>query len=472
MQSLSSHTKHNRWLAVALIAVAVGGLLVAFWFSASETLERSQTSMSRACKDAQVAVNSLFPASESPQQQVANPDLMHQALSDAINGNEGIKGGFWHAAQGFMGFTFPSGSSSSAEIGVSNDDVPIVRSAVQRSLEQQREVVSVQSKGRVVTVVAACPEKNHYNLGIWLKKSVQLVPPNFTIIVSVLFVLLAIIGGLLIVRESVFNRNWHSERDRIVAQAEDSTQAVSVTTEIPEIQPLLMLLYQARQQIQAKERDLSQQMNKVIMANQKTLIGRVARSMTALALAELEDIKRKLPKGNIEDTQYKISQLTELFSSFERVTADIGNSKAVSIDAEDFLQDLADYHERNGNTKDITLTAIAEKGLKFEAEPLLMRFALDYLIRHIMNFVPVNSEIMLQATAEDKFVKIAISDESSGIEDKNKHLLFHADELAPTQYGIGLKVVRDTLHNQHGDISYEKVDKTSRFNVLIPMTKA
>ncbi|RUO68340.1 GHKL domain-containing protein [Idiomarina ramblicola] len=472
MQSLSSHTKHNRWLAIALIAVAVGGLLVAFWFSASETLERNQTAMSHACKDAQLAVNSLFPSSESPQQQVANPDLMHQALSDAIKNNDGTKGGFWHTAQGFMGFTFPSGSHSSNEMGVSNDDVSIVRSAVQRSLEQQREVVSVQSNGQAVTVVAACPETNHYNLGIWLNKSVPLVPPNFTIIVSVLFVLLAIIGGVLIVRESVFNRNWHSERDRIVNQAEDSSQAVSVTTEIPEIQPLLLLLYQARQQIQSKERELSQQMNKVIMANQKTLIGRIARSMTALALAELEDIKRKLPQANAEDIKEKVSQLTELFSSFERITDDVGNSRVTSIDAEDFLQDLSDYHEKHGNAKDITLTAIAEKGLKFEAEPLLIRFAMDYLIRHIMSFVPANSEIMLQAMVEDNFVKIAVSDESSGIESKNKHLLFHADELAPTQYGIGLKVVRDTLHNQNGDISYEKVEKTSRFNVLIPMTKA
>lgn len=472
MQSLSSHTKHNRRLAIALIAVAVGGLLVAFWFSASETLQRNQNAMSRSCQNVQLAVNSLFPASESPQQRVANPDLMHQALSDAIADTKGVKGGFWHTAQGFMGFAFPTSGSSASEIGISNDDVPIVRSAVQRSLEQQREVVSVQSNDRVATVVAACPETNHYNLGIWLKKEVQLVPADFSIIVSVLFVLLAIIGGILVVCESVFNRNWHSERDRIVAQAEDSSQAVTVTTEIPEIQPLLLLLYQARQKIQAKERELSQQMNKVIMANQKTLVGRIARSMTALALADLEDMQRKLSKMSEDDIKRKVSQLTELFNSFEKVTSEMGNGKAVSMDVEDFLQNLAGYHESHGNEKDITITAIAEKGLKLEADPLLVRFAMDYLIRHIMSFVPVNSEIMLRATTEENFIKIAVSDESTGIEEKNKHLLFHADELAPTQYGIGLKVVRGTLHSQGGDISYEKVDKTSRFNVLIPMTKA
>ena len=472
MQSLSSHTKHNRWLAIAMIAVAVGGLLVAFWFSAGETLQRNQTLMGKACKNAQLAVDSLYPESESPQQQVTNPDLMHQALAEALTNADGVKGGFWHTAQGFIGFSLPTDGGDTTDVGVSNDDVPIVRSAVQRSLEQQRDIVSVQSNEQLATVVAACPEENHYNLGIWLKKHVQFVPPNFTLIVSALFVVLAIIGGVLIVRESVFNRNWHSERDRIVAQAEDSSQAVSVTTEIPEIQPLLMLLYQARQQIQSKERELSQQMNKVIMANQKTLIGRIARSMTALAMTELEEIKRKLPKANADDIKERVLQLTELFSSFERVTEGAGHSKPTSIDAEDFLQELSDYHESTGNVKDITLTAIAEKGLKFEAEPLLLRFALDYLIRHIITFVPANSEIMLQATAEENFVKIAISDESAGIENKNKHLLFHADELAPTQYGIGLKVVRDTLRNQNGDISYEKVDKTSRFNVLIPMTKA
>jgi len=472
VHSLSSHTKHNRWLAIALIAVAVGGLLVAFWFSAGETLQRSQTSMSGSCQKVQLAVNSLFPASESPQQQVANPDLMHQILSEAIADTPDVKGGFWHTAQGFMGFAFPTNDNGGAEFGISNNNVPIVSSAVQRSLEQQREVVSVQSNGRVATVVAACPETNHYNLGIWLKNEVQLVPPEFSIIVSALFVLLAIISGILVMYGAVFNRNWHSERDHIVAQAEDSSQAVTVTTEIPEIQPLLILLYQARQQIQVKERELSQQMNKVIMANQKTLIGRIARSMTAIALADLEDIKRKLSKTDEEDIKHRVTQLTELFNSFENVTAEMGDGRSASLDVEEFLQSLSDYHEAHSNNKDITITAIAEKGLKLEAEPLLVRFAMDYLIRHIMSFVAKNSEIMLQATAEENFIKIAVSDESSGIEEKNKHLLFHADELAPTQYGIGLKLVRDTLHSQGGDISYEKVDKTSRFNVLIPMTKA
>lgn len=472
MQSLSSHTKHNRWLAIAIIAVAIGGLCVTLWFSASETLQRNQNAMSRSCQNVQAAVNSLFPASESPQQQVANPELMHQALSDVIADTEGVKGGFWHTAQGFMGFALPASGSNSSEVGISNDDVPIVRSAVQRSLEQQREVVSVQSNDRVATVFAACPETSHYNLGIWLKKEVQLVPPDFSIIVSVLFVLLAIIGGTLVVCASVFNRNWHSERDRIVTQAEDSSQTVTVTTEISEVQPLLLLLYQARQKIHTKERELSQQMNKVIMANQKTLVGRIARSMTALALADLEEMQHKLSKMDEGGIKRKVSQLTELFNSFEKVTAEMGNEKAVSLDVEDFLQDLADYHENHGNEKDITLTAIAEKGLKLEADPLLVRFAMDYLIRHIMSFVPVNSEVMLQATAEENVIKIAVSDESPGIEERNELLLFHADELAPTQYGIGLKVVRDTLHSQGGDISYEKVDKTSRFNVLIPMTKA
>ncbi|MDV6315616.1 GHKL domain-containing protein [Idiomarina sp. HP20-50] len=472
MQSLSSHTKHNRWLAIALIAIAVGGLLVAFWFSSGEALQRNQNTMSASCKEAQLAVSRLFPVSESLQQQVANPELMYQSLQDSIKDAGQIQGGFWHTAQGFMGFAFTNAGDGNSGVGIGNEDIPIVRSAVQRSLEQQRAVVSVQAHDGGATVVAACPEKNHYNLGIWLKKEVQLVPPHFTLIVSVLFVALAIIGGILIVCESVFNRNWHIERDRIVAQAEDNSQAVSVTTEIPEIQPLLMLLYQARQKIQAKERELSQQMNKVIMANQKTLIGRIARSMSALAVAELEEIRRKLAKTNADDIRLKVSELTELFESFDKVTSEAGNGRTQPIEAESFLEELSDYHESHGNVKDITLTSIAEKGLKFDAEPLLLRFSMDYLLRHIMSFAPDNSEIMLQATAEGDFVKIAISDESTGIENKNKHLLFHADELAPTQYGIGLKVVRDTLQSQNGDISYEKLEKTSRFNVLIPMTKA
>lgn len=471
MQSLSSHTKHNRWLAIALIGIAIGGLLVAFWFSSEEALKRTQTDMDSACSDVQNAVNSLYPAAELPHQKVTSPDLMRQALADTLMPIDDIRGGFWHNTQGFMGLAFPATDVVGGK-SVAQQNVGLIRSAVQRALELKNNVVLVETGAWTATVVAACPEENHHNLGIWLQKDVQQVPSEFTLAVSVLFALIAIIGGVVIVRESLFNRHWHAERDRIVRQAEDASQAVSVTTEIPEIQPLLLLLYQARQQIQAKNRELSQQANKVIMANQKTLIGRIARSMTALALADLKQLERKVGKENTEATQKEVVKLTQLFQSFEKLTGTSDGFDVVSINAEHFLEELSDYHEANSNHKDITITALAEKGLAFDAEPLLMRFAMDYLVRHIMRFVPDKSEIMLQATAQGDQVKIAVIDESNGVKDKSKHLLFHADELAPAEYGLGLKVVRDALRNQNGDISYEKEDKTSRFNVLIPMTKA
>ena len=76
-----------------------------------------------------------------------------------------------------------------------------------------------------------------------------------------------------------------------------------------------------------------------------------------------------------------------------------------------------------------------------------------------------------QANIEGDFVNVSVCDESNGVAKKNLGAMFETDDVNPDAYGVGLKVIKDAIKSQGGDINYEKLEKTSRFNVLIPMTK-
>ena len=96
MQSLASHTRTNRWFAIAIIAIAIGGLLLTYWQSSGQLISRTTSSLEQTCAAVQRTVSNLYPSSESKQQAVSNPELLYQAISESIRNKEHTLGGFWH----------------------------------------------------------------------------------------------------------------------------------------------------------------------------------------------------------------------------------------------------------------------------------------------------------------------------------------------------------------------------------------
>lgn len=470
MQSLASHTRSNRWFAIAIIAISIGGLLLTYWQSSSQILSRTQSDLEQTCKEAQQAVGSLFPSSETKQPTVSNPELLYQAISESIRRDKHLLGGFWHIDNSFMGYAIASSPGNSQNAQLTGADQLAISSAARQAITENK-MASTITKATPTRVVVACPEEHHAGLAIWLNKPIQSANSYFTITASLLFVLLALIGVFIIVRESAFNRRWHKERDRIVNQAEDTSKAVSVTSEITEIQPLLLLLYQARQQVQATERELMNEAEKLRLAAEKTLAGRMARSMAALALSNLEALEKQLRDSDSAELKPKITELVSLFETFSQLSPDMQGLDKSDLELEAWLQDIADYHESFSGEKNITVTSIVDDNLRVTISPLVLRFVFDFLLRHVVRFIPVNSEVLIQANIEGDFVNVSVCDESNGVAKKNLGAMFEADDVNPDAYGVGLKVIKDALKSQEGDINYEKLEKTSRFNVLIPMTK-
>lgn len=470
MQSLASHTRTNRWFAIAIIAIAIGGLLLTYWQSSGQLISRTTSSLEQTCAAVQRTVSNLYPSSESKQQAVSNPELLYQAISESIRNKEHTLGGFWHIENGFMGYAVASSRGNSQDSQLAGAVQLAISSAARKAIADNKAAANVTEQ-LPIRVVVACPEKQHAGLAIWLSHPIQPVQNYFSVTASVLFVLLALIGVAIIVRGSAFNRRWHKERDRIVNDAEDTSKAVSVTSEIGEIQPFLLLLYQARQQVQAAERELEKEADKLRLASEKTLAGRMARSMAALALSNLENLEKRLRDSDSAELKPKVQELVSLFETFSQLSPDMQGLDKSDLELEAWLQDIADYHESFSGEKNITVTSIVDDNIRVTISPLVFRFVFDFLLRHVVRFIPVNSEVLIQANIEGNFVNVSVCDESNGVAKKNLGAMFETDDVNPDAYGVGLKVIKDAIKSQGGDINYEKLEKTSRFNVLIPMTK-
>lgn len=445
-------------------------MLLTYWQSSGQLISRTKSSLEQTCNEVQRTVSSLYPSSENKQQAVNSPELLYQAISESIRNKEHVLGGFWHISDGFTGYAVASSSGGSQESQLAGSVQFAISSAARKAITDNNVAATVTEQ-LPIRVVVACPEKQHAGLAIWLSHPIQPVQNYFSVIASVLFVLLALIGIAIIVRESAFNRRWHQERDRIVNDAEDTSKAVPVTSEVSEIQPLLLLLYQARQQVQATERELLKEADKLRLASEKTLAGRMARSMAALALSNLEALEKQLRDSDSAALRPKVHELVSLFETFSQLSPNMQGLDKSDLELEAWLQDIADYHESFSGEKNITVTSIVDDGIRVTINPLVLRFVFDFLLRHVMRFIPVNSEVLIQASIKGDFVNVSVCDESDGVARKDLGGMFETDDVNPDAYGVGLKVIKDAIKSQGGDINYEKLEKTSRFNVLIPMTK-
>ena len=188
-------------------------------------------------------------------------------------------------------------------------------------------------------------------------------------------------------------------------------------------------------------------------------------------MSNLENIEKRLRDSDSAELKSKVQELVSLFETFSQLSPDMQGLDKSDLELEAWLQDIADYHESFSGEKNITVTSIVDDNIRVTISPLVFRFVFDFLLRHVVRFIPVNSEVLIQANIEGNFVNVSVCDESNGVAKKNLGAMFETDDVNPDAYGVGLKVIKDAIKSQGGDINYEKLEKTSRFNVLIPMTK-
>ncbi|TDP32651.1 signal transduction histidine kinase [Idiomarina aquatica] len=467
-------------MAIAFVAIAVIGFSFALSQSAQQTVDNRQLHLFETCGAIQSEIQQLFPNEEETQTRVNNPELFQQQLTRVLSSQEGIEGGLWHLDSGFFGYTFPSYRGSDIKRDTPETERTLLAALSLRAIEQGGLVESVQRDNNMAVLAVACPITTHEGLSAWLIQRSSLVPTASTITNVILFALLAIGGVVMYLKSLAFERRWYLERDKLVKQGDDETQPVPVTSNINEVQPLLMLLYQARQKNINLEQTIAALEAKLARTSDLSAVARIAASFAKELSKRLEQTKNNFLALSTE--QQRIDQLNHVAAELDRINTlvvcyenlDLAAPSSQGYEREnlaDWLDHIANYHQDHTAKDTQTITAVCTEQLALHSHLLLIRFALDTLIGHAATFGPDRGEILIKAgSTDDKTITVEVIDEHNGLSAQQERRVFRDDDVLPEAYGQGLKLVRDTLAIIHATVSYESDGENSRFILQIPMT--
>lgn len=460
-------------------AVAAVGIAFTFLHSAPQRLNLHQADLQHACGQLKADIQQLFPKEEQTQSRVTNPELLQQQIVRVVSKYQGVEGGFWQLNSHFFGYTFPTYIGSEIKVDVPETEKTLLSSISQRAIEQGKTVTSVQRNSDNAVIAVACPIATHESLSAWLMQKVSLVPTAITVVNGILFIALGMVALTMLMHAFRFEKRWYLERDRIVKQGEDDSKPIPVTSNINEIQPLLMLLYQARQKNVNLERTISALEAKLSRTKDLSTVARISATFAKELAARIEQLKTTLLTLTTE--QQQVDELQRLKDEFERIENLIsafenldleqsGKSGTEWVNLQFWLDTIAAYHQERTARDTQTVTAVCTENLSLHSHLLLLRFAIDTLIAHAVTFGPERAEILLKGSLAEDTILIEVIDEFEGLSTQRERQLFRHDDVLPETYGQGLKLVKEALDAIGATIAYEADGENSRFIVQIPMT--
>ena len=468
-------------MALAFVAIASVGLLFTLWHSAQQTLDHQNQKLIQACTEIQADIQQLFPNEEKAQTRIGNPELLHQQISRITADYIGVEGGFWHIHGGFFGYVFPTYLGSDIKTDISEAESTLISSLSQRAVEQNEVVESVRGNTDSAVISVACPINTHEGLSAWLMQRVSLIPVLNTVTTASLFVVLGVIGLLMLLQTIKFEQRWYGERDRIVKQGGDESKPVPVTSNINEIQPLLMLLYQARQKNMTLERTITALEAKLGRHQDLSSVARFSSAFGKELATRIQQLKNVMQKLASEKQETAASELMLLMQEFERIENLITAFENLDLQQSDkrgvewvnlqtWLDKIANYHQHRTAKDSQTITAVCTENLTLRSHLLLLRYALDTLVAQAVTFGPEHGEVLLKGSTTDDSIIIEVIDEYEGLSSQEERRLFRRDDVLPESYGDGLKLVHDAIEAMGATLSYRADGENSRFIVQIPMT--
>ncbi len=126
------------------------------------------------------------------------------------------------------------------------------------------------------------------------------------------------------------------------------------------------------------------------------------------------------------------------------------------------------------DVRGVTITEHYEGRDLVKGDPLLLRQAIDNLLRNALDFAPRGSTIVLSATAEEGGVVLSVQDEGPGIPEYARERIFDRFYSLPRPVngrkstGLGLNFVHEVAHLHGGWIQVEFPERGTRARLYVP----
>jgi signal transduction histidine kinase len=176
----------------------------------------------------------------------------------------------------------------------------------------------------------------------------------------------------------------------------------------------------------------------------------------------------------IERIEKEIDRVSNILKQmFDLYRPDISAAKEFHLyntifDVSELLKDAV-------NQKNIEIEIECSRKISINISEDLLRQVIFNLIRNAINASGHNSKIKVNATLADGFLKLSVTDNGPGIDDKIKDKIF--DPFFTTGIGgsdsglgLGLAITKDIITAMRGQINFENINpKGAKFYISIPL---
>jgi two-component system heavy metal sensor histidine kinase CusS len=138
------------------------------------------------------------------------------------------------------------------------------------------------------------------------------------------------------------------------------------------------------------------------------------------------------------------------------------------------LANIRDYFEMLAEDKGVALTVESTPGLVLEADPVLLRRAVNNLVSNAVAHTPAGGSISVQARAEGPWLALSVTNSGDGIPEEHREHLFdryyRADpaRASGTSSGLGLAIVRAIMQLHGGSARVDGGEGTAVFTLRFP----
>lgn len=476
-------TLRARLLLLWLFMIAVCGALAYIARSVYELGAEAQTGKAvalatQACKSlGNEYLRASKPSSASP-----DAALMNALLNALLDEAPGVEGGFWHVAEGFVAYAFPTYQGSGPKTDIPATERERIERLVRSGLSRSEIVLDSQPGSRETVVTVACPlSEPQARLGAWTMVRVPVAAGRaYDELTRGLGLLLAFAVGSGLWLSYSFYR-WTRQFGQIEEALRNSrgeglaripqTGDAELDRIVAALNEFGARLSAAQAQADALRTALERQERFAALGRMAASVAHEVRNPIAAMRLKVENARLR-PERHGHALEFVLGEIDRLEGLVRKLLA---RAEPVRIRPREvevgrwLAERVGSFAERSSATG-VKLSCASEAG-RWSFDPEAIGRALDNLIDNALDHARQGGTVSVEARAKDSgsALVIAVSDDGPGVAPGIRERLFEPFVSGrPDGIGLGLALAREIVRAHGGELRCVAVSAGARFEMEIP----
>lgn len=184
----------------------------------------------------------------------------------------------------------------------------------------------------------------------------------------------------------------------------------------------------------------------------------LARMSAAIGLARQDPTRGDAMFDRVEREAARLDVLVSELLDLSRIEHDVGHAPPQVLALDALLRDIVDDARFEAAVRDVQVDLAAE-ALSLTGHPVLLRRALDNVLRNAVKYSPAGSRVQVELHSEGACMRLVVRDRGCGVPDDEVGRLFdpffrgsRGGDDAGQGTGLGLSIARRAVEVHGGDI--------------------